>query len=59
MIPGSSAQLRRVCLGEDNLLLFYTDGRARLWDMNTLEFWRSMDAARADEVVLEGSWLDM
>lgn len=59
VIPGSSALLRRISLGEDNLLLFYKDDRVRLWDMKTLEFWRSMDVTKAEELVAEGGWFDL
>ncbi|KAH7099446.1 hypothetical protein BKA62DRAFT_750558 [Auriculariales sp. MPI-PUGE-AT-0066] len=57
-IPGAPAPLARIALAEDNLLFFYTDGRARLWDVKTLEFWRSMDRDTAAELVSAG-WLDV
>lgn len=59
VIPGSPARLDRVALAEDNLLLFYADGRARLWDVKTLEFWRSMDRPKALELLAHGDWLDV
>jgi WD repeat-containing protein 7 len=59
VIPGSSAHIHRIAIGEDNLLLFYSDGRARLWDMKSLEFWRSMDVNKAEELVADGRWFDM
>ena len=55
--------LARIALAEDNLLFFYADGRARLWDVKTLEFWRSMGRETAAELVLSGSgssaWFDV
>ena len=57
LIPASAAPLARVCLGEDNLLLIYSDGRARLWDTRTREFWRAMSIEKAEELVQQGGWL--
>ncbi|KAI0823988.1 WD40 repeat-like protein [Trametes gibbosa] len=56
LVPASAAPLKRVCLGENNLLLVYADGRARLWDTGTREFWRSMSVEKADELVQQGGW---
>ncbi|KAJ6554909.1 hypothetical protein DFH09DRAFT_1493798 [Mycena vulgaris] len=53
LIPGSAFPLERVCLGEDNILLVYADRRARLWDVRTKEFWRSMSLDKAEELTCE------
>ncbi|KAF8575607.1 hypothetical protein K439DRAFT_1398053 [Ramaria rubella] len=58
LIPGSAARLDRICLGEDNLLLVYADGRARLWDVKTQEFWRSMTTKAVDELLKQGGWFE-
>ncbi len=58
LVPASAAPLTRLCLGEDNLLLIYHDGRARLWDTRTREFWRSMSLEKAAELVQQGGWLE-
>jgi len=58
-IPGAPSVLVRVALAEDNLLFFYADGRVRLWDVKTLEFWRSMTREKAEELVVQGEWLDV
>ena len=58
LVPASAAPLTRLCLGEDNLLLIYSDGRARLWDTRTREFWRSMSIEKAEELVQQGGWLE-
>ncbi|TDL19727.1 hypothetical protein BD410DRAFT_773671 [Rickenella mellea] len=58
LIPGSGAHLKRICLGEDNLLLIFSDGRARLWDVKTREFWRSMDVLKADGLLEQGGWFE-
>ncbi|KAJ6624507.1 hypothetical protein B0H10DRAFT_2174467 [Mycena sp. CBHHK59/15] len=59
LIPGSVFPLERICLGEDNILLIYADRRARLWDVKTKEFWRSMGLDKADELVAQGGWTDI
>ncbi|KAI0671154.1 WD40 repeat-like protein [Trametes maxima] len=56
LVPASAAPLRRVAIGENNLLLTYADGRTRLWDTQTREFWRSMSVEKADELVRQGGW---
>ncbi|KAI0770640.1 WD40 repeat-like protein [Fomes fomentarius] len=56
LVPASAAPLTRVCLGEDNLLLIYGDGRSRLWDTRTREFWRSLSNEKAEELVRQGAW---
>jgi WD repeat-containing protein 7 len=57
-IPGSPAPLERICIGGDNLLLFYQSDRARLWDIRTHEFWRSMNSHTAEELLSQGGWFD-
>ena len=59
MVPGAPAPLTRICAGGSNLLLLYADDRARLWDVNTLEFRRSMDLVRAKELLAQGSWTEL
>ena len=56
LVPASVAPLERICLGEGNLLLFYADSRARLWDTKTWEFWRSMTKEKAEEMLEQGGW---
>ncbi|KAH8114792.1 WD40 repeat-like protein [Phellopilus nigrolimitatus] len=56
LIPGSPAPLRTLWLGSDNLMLFYADGRTRLWDVKTREFWRSMSSEKAAEMLAQGGW---
>ncbi|KAI0655440.1 WD40 repeat-like protein [Cubamyces menziesii] len=58
LVPASAAPLKRICLSEDNMLLVYTDGRARLWDTKTREFWRSMSVEKAEELVQQGGWFE-
>lgn len=58
LIPGSASRLTHICLSEDNLLLAYTDGKARLWDVETREFWRSMTSKAVDELLGQGGWFE-
>src|SRR5579863_10478805 len=59
MVPGSPAPLTRICTSGTNLLLLYADHRARLWDVKTLEFWRSMDVVKAKELLGQGNWTEL
>ncbi|KAG8733856.1 hypothetical protein FRC11_001394 [Ceratobasidium sp. 423] len=59
VIPGSPAPLDRICIGGDNLLLFYSHGLARLWDMKTHEFWRSMRQNKGEELLDQGGWFEV
>ena len=58
LVPASVAPLQKVCLGEDNLLLAYADKRARLWDIKTREFWRSMSTDKIEEMLKQGGWVE-
>ncbi|KAF5384322.1 hypothetical protein D9615_003314 [Tricholomella constricta] len=59
LIPGSAAPLCRICLGANNLLLVYANNRARLWDVQTQEFWRSMTLEKVEELLEQGGWTDI
>jgi hypothetical protein len=59
LIPGSAFPLKRILLGEENILLVYADRRVRLWDVKTKEFWRSMSLDKAEELVAQGGWTDV
>lgn len=59
LIPGAACPLERICIGEDNLLLIYADGKARLWDVKTQEFWRSMTKDKAENLLEQGGWYEM
>lgn len=58
LVPASVAPLLKVYLGEDNLLLAYSDQRARLWDIKTREFWRSMSTEKVGEMLKQGGWME-
>lgn len=55
-IPGSRAQLHRVFIGWHNILVTYTNGKARVWNTDTGEFRRSTGLDAAEEMVKEGEW---
>ena len=59
MVPGAPAPLTRICVGGSNILLLYADDRARLWDVETLEFRRSMDFEKARELLAQGGWAEL
>ncbi|KAF8964335.1 hypothetical protein BDZ97DRAFT_1919029 [Flammula alnicola] len=59
LIPGSTASLKRICLGGNNLLLIYSDHRVRLWDAQTKELWRSMGQEKAEELLAQGGWSEL
>jgi hypothetical protein len=58
IIPGGPGRLEKICLGEDNLMLIYTNDMARLWDVKTQEFWRSMTRDKAEELLEQGGWFE-
>lgn len=40
-------------------MLIYNDQRARLWDTQTKELWRSMGLEKAEELITQGGWSDL
>ncbi|VDB82793.1 unnamed protein product [Peniophora sp. CBMAI 1063] len=59
MIPGGLTPLSRMCLKGDSLLVIYSNGHARLWDARTREFRRALMVDKAEEVLLEGGWIQI
>lgn len=39
-------------------MLVYTNDMARLWDVKTQEFWRSMTRDKAEELLEQGGWFE-
>lgn len=58
LIPGGPDRLEKIALGEDNLMLIYANDMARIWDVRTQEFWRSMPRDKAEEVLEQGGWFE-
>lgn len=56
LVPASVAPLNKICVGEDMLLVYYADGRARLWELKSKEHRRTMSSEKADEMVKIGAW---
>lgn len=59
LVPGSVSSLQRVCVGGHNMLLVYSDGLVRLWDIQTTEFWRSTSVDKAEELISQGGWTEL
>ncbi|KAJ3759980.1 hypothetical protein EV360DRAFT_81604 [Lentinula raphanica] len=59
LIPGSPFPLQQIFLGEDELLLTYADQRARLWNVRTREFRRSMSIDKAGELFTQSGWTEL
>ncbi|KLO15934.1 hypothetical protein SCHPADRAFT_823938 [Schizopora paradoxa] len=56
LIPGSPSALRAVHISSENIMLSYGDGRSRLWDIRTREFFRSMSSDKSIEYLGHGHW---
>ena len=41
------------------MLLIYEDRRARLWDTQLREFWRSLSLDKAEELLPQGGWTEL
>ncbi len=41
------------------MLLIYEDRRARLWDTQSREFWRSLSLDKAEELLPQGGWTEL
>ena len=59
LLPGAPSRLVSLSVSPDNLMLVYEDERARLWDMKTKEFWRSMRFDKVAEMLSQGGWRTM
>ena len=59
LVPGSPAPLYRISIEGDNLLLMYTDDRARMWNMKSTMLLRSMEREKAERLLDEGNWFDL
>jgi hypothetical protein len=54
IIPGAAASLERIYANDDQLVMLYEDGRARLWDVSVGEFRRSAVKDKVPEMIGEG-----
>lgn len=59
LIPASRGPLRRVFVSGKDVLLAYATGKARLWNVETMEFRRSTGLDAADDMLTSGNWHEM
>jgi hypothetical protein len=59
LIPASRAPLRRIFIGGKDILLAYANGKARVWNVETMEFRRSTGIDAAAEMLQTGSWSEV
>ncbi|KAL0960599.1 hypothetical protein HGRIS_005631 [Hohenbuehelia grisea] len=59
VIPAAPWPLQRMSLGGNDLLLIYANKMARLWDLKTKEFWRSMNIDKAEELLGQRHWAEL
>ncbi|EPQ54828.1 WD40 repeat-like protein [Gloeophyllum trabeum ATCC 11539] len=60
LIPGSIAPLEHMYFDSQNILLVYAHGWARLWDLRTQEFRRSVAWDKAADIVAQDKeWMEM
>lgn len=46
-------------MGGKDILLAYANGKARVWNVETMEFRRSTGIDAADEMLQSGTWSEM
>jgi hypothetical protein len=46
-------------LGGKDILLAYANGKARVWNVETMEFRRSTGIGAADEMLQTGNWSEV
>ncbi len=59
LIPASRAPLRRIFIGGHDILLAYANGKARVWNVETMEFRRSTGLDAAEDMIHNGRWMEM
>ncbi|ORY34903.1 hypothetical protein BCR39DRAFT_515490 [Naematelia encephala] len=59
LIPASRAPLRRVFVGDNDILLAYANGKARVWNVETCEFRRSTGLDAGEEMLSSGQWAEV
>lgn len=60
LVPGSIAPLEHVYSDSENILLLYSHGWARLWDLRAQEFRRSVTWDKAADIVSQDQqWVEM
>lgn len=59
LIPASRGPLRKVFVTGHDVLLAYANGKARLWNVETMEFRRSTGLDAAEDMLSSGAWHEM
>jgi WD repeat-containing protein 7 len=59
IIPAGRHYLSCVFVDRTQILLAYANGKARVWDFETLEFRRSTGFDSAQEMLADGEWTEM
>ncbi|WVQ75054.1 hypothetical protein IAR50_004663 [Cryptococcus sp. DSM 104548] len=58
-IPAARSPLRAVHVSNQDILLAYANGKARVWNSNTQEFRRSTGLSAAEDMLVVGDWLEV
>lgn len=56
LIPGSRHAVEMVLLSDKDLMIAYSSGKTRVWDLETLQFRRSTGIEAAEESMVNRSW---
>lgn len=59
LIPGSRHAVEMVLLSDKDLMIAYSSGKTRVWDLHTLQFRRSTGIEAAEESMVNRSWLPL
>ena len=59
LIPAARDPLRRLFVGGKDIMMIYANGKARVWNVETLEFRRSTALDAAEDMLNVGDWAEM
>jgi hypothetical protein len=59
LIPAARAPLRRIFVGGKDIMLAYANGKARVWNVETMEFRRSTGLDAAEDMLQSGNWAEV
>jgi len=59
VIPGSEFPIHRAIAQKDDLIIIFSHGRARVWNLVSGEFRRSTSVDAAAEMLATGEWLEL
>lgn len=58
-IPAARGPLRKVFVGGKDIMLTYANGKARVWNVETMEFRRSTGLDAAEDMLQSGEWAEV